>query len=473
MTKEQENLNDVKFIYEAVEAFHGRPHDEIRAHFQDNHNDVFTTLTLRSGGTFFCGKAAYARFDAIAKRKLKRGSDAERDFAFRDYVEAIRTAFAETFIEQAKPIDQRSVSKFLSLADRLAAERLVERTYHLSCELFKEETPDTFKCGPVNFTTTKRFLSERQSEIDSYVQESHDAFAKGLRKRSPTLSPADVERDAERFASTHSERIRAYYSGNDWVASVSIASSHPSISRERAERVIDAAMDVLRLFAVYAPERIRRSSIVPQSETYELITERHGSVTARMYVSGRNAVAGDGWYDALQARAANIWRRLEEAITPICDGNIRDELDQRLVDALNWFGQAVRETNRAAAVVKYAAALERLTVTGHVENVERVVTRRTLILNQSRLDKSEEQIQREIGQFYQCRSDLMHGSLSPFHPSVEPILRFARELTRWSILEAARLFHLLRQNGHPTRKALATAYQGGKKWDDGSLLSGA
>jgi hypothetical protein len=203
-----------------------------------------------------------------------------------------------------------------------------------------------------------------------------------------------------------------------------------------------------------------------------LISEHPGSVSASKYVSGRNARGGRGWHEALQARVPHIWTRLAEAITPLCAGRIRDELDQRLVDALNWFGQATRETNRGAAVVKYAAALERLTITGHIEGVERAVIRRTLILNQTRTDKSEEQIEREIGRFYQCRSDLMHGSLSPFDPSVDKILRLGWELARWSILEAAQLFHLVRESGHPTRNALAAAYQGGRVRDDGSLLPG-
>jgi hypothetical protein len=116
VTKADENLEDVTFIYAAVEAFHNRPHAEIKSHFTDHHDDIFTTLSLPSGNTFFCGKVAYARFEALAKRTLKIGSSSAINFAFRDYVAALRTAFAETFIEQRKPINQRSVGKFLELA---------------------------------------------------------------------------------------------------------------------------------------------------------------------------------------------------------------------------------------------------------------------------------------------------------------------------------------------------------------------
>jgi hypothetical protein len=96
-----------------------------------------------------------------------------------------------------------------------------------------------------------------------------------------------------------------------------------------------------------------------------------------------------------------------------------DELNQRLLDALNWFGQAVVEQNAGAKVVKYTAALERLTVTGHVDDgLENLVIKRVAILNQDREDKPLEEIKKQLGELYQCRSDLMHGSLSPHAPFI-------------------------------------------------------
>lgn len=61
---------------------------------------------------------------------------------------------------------------------------------------------------------------------------------------------------------------------------------------------------------------------------------------------------------------------------------IRDAHRDRWLDALNWYGKVVSEHGRAAKLVKFVAALERLTVTKETgtADVTEVVTKRTVVL---------------------------------------------------------------------------------------------
>ena len=184
---------------------------------------------------------------------------------------------------------------------------------------------------------------------------------------------------------------------------------------------------------------------------------RFGQMTMRF--AGKGVRAGDGWYGALMEQAASLWALFGQAIDELRDEEKIEELNRRLLDALNWVGQAVVEPNPAAKVVKYSAALERLTITGHMDNeIEKTVIQRTTFLNKDRTDKTVEQIKEDLGKLYQCRSDLMHGSMSPYSPEVSGVLNIAWEACRWAILNAAQLFACLRANGNIGRKDLQAAY---------------
>jgi hypothetical protein len=460
-SKEEQNIADATFVIEELNRFITMdPRDVIR-HIREHPEDAFATLRGPRGGILFCGKTAYDRFEQIADRTIKRGSAEEKTFDRRDYVRALRDAFAKVFIEGAKPVTQGSVMRFINRARELATADLVHVTHHLPCVVFYDRAPDHFSVGPVTFTTRERFLAQQEEELRRYRNSNFSAFAAGLRKRQSELSDAEVEAESAEFADKHIEGIRSYYLEYEWVASVLIPPAHGSVSQLRAERTVDAALDVLRLFVPTFPERYRRAN-APKTpfHTRELMTNASGRLISAMRQGGRGAPALEGWYEGVMSDAPELWQEFERAIGRLTKGDKPDELTQRLVDALNWFGQAVVEANPAAAIVKYTAALERLTITGHVDQgLEAMVIKHVAFLNGDRTDKSAREIIDDLGKLYQMRSDLMHGSLSPYDDSVPAVLRIGWEVTRWSLLRAALVFRSLRASGKANRKDLGTVYE--------------
>jgi hypothetical protein len=387
-------------------------------------------------------------------------------FEKHDVIRALKSSFVKTYLLERKEPNQSSAAKLINRAKRLAIEEFVHVTHHIPCQLFRETDPSEFNLGPIRFCTMETFLSSMMPRLDDYRRESREAFAAGLRIRERSKAEKDVIRESEDFAQLHSKTIHEYYSRNAWVASLTISPCHFSVSQRRAERAVDAALNVLRLFALYAPERLRRAkSAGSPSETHELHADvNDGKIDVAAVYDVTSAIAGEGWYTHHSEKARHLWEPLEDVVKAVAGAEKIDELNLRLIDALDWFGQAVCETQPAAKVVKYAAALERLTMTGHVAaGIENLVIRRVLLLNGDRKDKSASEIEQELRIFYECRSNLMHGSISTTDPSVATVLRIGWETTRWSILKAAQLFWVIRANGPPTRKSLTAAYDGGRR----------
>lgn len=466
MNKGKQNVSDVAFIFGEITRFGALPWHELVTYRQSHQDETFATVGGR-GRTVFCGRAAISRLEKLAERTLSVRSSGDRALDTHAYMDALGSELVEEYVVRKQPVNERSVARTISRAKRDATAALVHGSYHIPCEIFSEKDPDRFVFGPIQFIRTTAFLAERDAQIRAYRSDSQRAFADGLRLRSPQLSDDDVLREAEAFATRHIDRITGHFSDHDWVASVLIPPSHPDVSKARAERAIDAALDALRLFALYAPERLRRASSSREPrETHHLYSDQDGTLHAGAFYAGKGAVAGDGWYAHHTTAAQHLWQPLQEAILPLCADEPMDELNRRLLDALDWFGQAIQETEAAPAVVKYTAALERLTMTGFVEKgIEKLVIKRVLLLNQDRTDKPAEQIERDLGELYACRSKLMHGSLSPADRRVQKVLRIAWEVTRWSIFTAVQLFALIRRHGTPNRKGLAAAYEGGRRSD--------
>lgn len=90
--------------------------------------------------------------------------------------------------------------------------------------------------------------------------------------------------------------------------------------------------------------------------------------------------------------------------------------NERLVDALYWFGDAVREKNSAVSTVKFITSLERLlTFDEHGSLKERICNRAIAIIRHwgFKEDSSLPQLKKSLARVYKLRSDILHGSVSP------------------------------------------------------------
>lgn len=74
MTKEQQNIDDVKFICDEVERFASMTVEETRDHLRRNPGDGFNHLRHPTRGILFCGRSAFDRFGKLADRMITPAS---------------------------------------------------------------------------------------------------------------------------------------------------------------------------------------------------------------------------------------------------------------------------------------------------------------------------------------------------------------------------------------------------------------
>ena len=107
-------------------------------------------------------------------------------------------------------------------------------------------------------------------------------------------------------------------------------------------------------------------------------------------------------------------------LAPTVDPSLQRPLSARLVDALKWYGEAVREEPSASRIVKAVTAIERLVMTGDKYKItDKVAKRSAMLLCGTGLEKDFYQAVERMKHFYDLRSGLAHGRLSPFDPVVE------------------------------------------------------
>jgi hypothetical protein len=133
---------------------------------------------------------------------------------------------------------------------------------------------------------------------------------------------------------------------------------------------------------------------------------------------------------------------MEVAVNP----NLSRPISQRVLDAIYWFGEAVRETADAARIIKYATALERMLMTSEHDDIGKYVSERCAAFCWvGDPKKALEEYKAETESLDDLRSRLVHGDLSPLAPQVAEKVDGASTLTRLAILSV--LNHFSDQGG--------------------------
>ena len=224
---------------------------------------------------------------------------------------------------------------------------------------------------------------------------------------------------------------------------MTVSACDPKVSGERAETTVRAALDILKLFfGSYNGRGLRLGHDRGYSErTASLTRGPDGTFRHSIGQRGEGALLNAGWYSAWRRTMHGFFRLQAARLKVIIPGNKSDHRD-RWLDALNWYGQAVSERLPSAQLVKYVAALERLTVTAedhtnedHREEVTDIVTRRTALLAvQSYEPNLLKQARENARKLYRWRLDLMHGRSSPLSKEISSVIYLASEIVQEAIL---------------------------------------
>ena len=287
-----------------------------------------------------------------------------------------------------------------------------EISHHLPCVLTHElpknpiagePGPDQFDLGPVKFRRLEIFLADLNQSVERKQKE--------------------VGGSLEHFVEAAKR--------HGWVASVSIPRCAPDVSRARAETIVGAGIDFLKLVIGLRHAksmRLPHTSAARNRETC-VLSEENGKVEWTWY--GRElegALVGGNWFDSIPQN----FRCFAGHLLASCLNGRQSEATNRLVDALKWFGDASFEESSGVQIAKWVTALERLTTTGGFNT--NVFSERVAILTGEREAGQLERAYRDAQEAYDLRCDVMHGTRSQDDRHFTINAGLVHDLTRMAIL---------------------------------------
>jgi hypothetical protein len=265
-----------------------------------------------------------------------------------------------------------------------------------------------------------------------------------------------VFQPAAKFRAAHADAIAADpdlaalvkrdFAPWDWTAEVTVRGCDRIVSRDRALKAVDGALDMLRLYA--GPDGARNlgragAPGLPPVAPAGLWADMQG----RLHPLRAEASPGPDAVEILQRLHGEDGRdwldRAGGTLQPLADPSLDWPLAARFRDAASWFGEGVTEASHAARILDFVTAIERAVVTGDHPEVWRCVTRRAAILGAAAEGGDFADWLRRADEIYEIRSQIVHGALSPFAPEAAAMAPRVAALARAALCGALVFFETL------------------------------
>jgi hypothetical protein len=383
-------------------------------------------LPLPSGGEILCGMQAIQRLHNLAMRTLRHSDVAGTVEAGKVY-EALKRLIIPYFRDKDGKPQVTEVEALLSAAIDEVKSARSDATHYVPCRLMFVKRPTEFAVGPVTFRTTDIFHEHMATRFAAYVESGG--------------SPERRDLCAGLVA-----QAKHYYDSFGWVGEVRILGCDPETSKQRGLLAVTAALDILHLlFGAYHTDRmVVGGPRLAEDRRAHLHLDSDGLLDVSCSSSSISAVGfQDGW-DKLFMREdfAFLLSTASKALDPLVNPTIQRPLGVRFVDAASWFGDAVREQSQAARIVKASNALEHLLTTGERGPgiTKRLKERAAAVCYDPEGTETFDELANQFGRAYALRSDLVHGSLSPFDPMVEEACESVLRLVQGALCGALAFF---------------------------------
>jgi hypothetical protein len=460
-TKSEKDIDDIDFIINELVRYGSMEVRDLMAYLREHKNDYWHSIpSPRGDGSHLTiGEAAGRRFYELAARHLATRADLNNNFDIDLFIKAVKNEFVWTFLKKReKELSQRTLDKMLSGAVRRAKKAHKALTHYIPCIIVSSSEPEAFRIGPVVFVRMEKFLQEHKDAFEAereriredHIRRCQEAIAGG--RRAEDIATPDI---SEGIANRLVRDTIAYFEKFKWMAMVSIPECDVTLSRERAERAIEAALDILKLFFGRSHgEGLRQGhSIGAPPNTAKLTREVDGKFDFSLSWASQDTPTGSEWINVLIKPDDSYFRAAASALGSCVDPQYSSHLKERFLDAMAWYGQAISEQQTSVQIVKYVAALERLTVTKKLEEgLTSTVTRRAALLSYDGTKEGYERSLKDAEKVYDYRSGLMHGSRSPFDKDLKFVVPLAEKITQKALFNSLRIFTRLE---HEVDKAKA------------------
>lgn len=417
----KKNLQDLEFVLGEIVnrqrdfAEGGKP--EVR--------DAFCTIPHPSGrGSLIVGRAGFEAMDRLAE-VAARAAGMQKRVKLTDVRTNIGKLISERFLGEGQELSDKTVAKMLNEAGRRAKATLGKRTYLIPCHLSTRTEPDPIVLGPVRFIGTAG---------------AHGRIRKAFFR---------LRAESEHYRRDRSWMLQAlrYYRGFRWFAEVEVEGCDGDRAAAIAREAATAALNFVQL--VIGPRHSHRMLIEG--------TPNFASRTASLHLTGEDDLhfetrvgylgevgLPDGWAaEMAKGEYGDALRRAGTVLEMVVNPDLDRPLSQRMLDAVQWYGEAVRDTSPSTRIVKYVTALERLILTGEkFEELTDAASDRVAALCMGiEPGKGFAELKTEFKRVYDVRSGLVHGSISLSSPKVRATLGAAATFSEHALKQALHSWH--------------------------------
>lgn len=441
---------DIEFICKQLVRFAKMPMDEHMAYLRRHPNQAFHRIPRPDGkGHLQCGHLAWKRLDALVDVALDLDHNLDRRVARQRAMDAITDAFVRQVLSKAHEVNLETST--LLLQDTLAelSRSLAVTEHYLPCVLFPDGAPDEFNVGPVTFARKRKFFQEKRGalklsvdvETAAHIEHVNAAVSKGL----PRDRSIDAIESRRLVRALQANAVKAYR-GYPWIASISVINCDKETSQERATQTVEMALHVLRILLGAEPtKKIRLAwSRGDALRTAHLFSDSKGVINPSFGISVLGPVGTKNWHEALM-RSSSELAILGSALKSIANPIKIPHLQHRLLDAINWYGDAATDANSQSSIVKYVSAIERLFFGAFEKNHTKNFGGRIKDIFDAFGCNDDKRAYEQALDVYKARSALVHGARSTIDMERHKIVYQAASLSRMCILCAAQLYPMMLQ----------------------------
>lgn len=414
---------DIEFVLSELIRFAQKETRELLQH-NSKLELLWATLPHPSGGgILICGAEAHNRLENMAKLAVSRSQHAGRiDPA--EVLTKLKSIISHRFIGEKRNLTTKEADKAVASAVRQAAKACTDRTHLVPCHLGNIEYPNCFVIGPVKFGHQAEVFERLEPQFQEYLKSRAGESVRELPQRLLNVA-------------------REYYGSFGWVAEVTIEKCDQNTSRRLAERIVQNSIDCLHLLLGGAYSNHIRAGgpgfNIDRRGNLEI--NNAGEIEISNSTDWHSHHLPENWWEQLNSgQGKHLIDLIGLAINKGNDVPVPAPLSQRFLDAVAWYGEAVRDDFAASRMVKYVTAIERMLVTKKEEKLADTLANRGAAMIYLPGNNNFDQLKKCFLDVYDFRSNLVHGSVSPTSSSFWSGLVDAEELANAVLCRTLQFF---------------------------------
>lgn len=410
MATSKENIRDFDFIFnEAIRLFELRKSSIEKVYKADFNNEVEILASIISKPKdivspnsyqkdFLVSSDSWHRLRNIATRSLE-SEGLTHKVSIDDYIQSIQESIY-IHVMQGRGLDGSGYASILSTATKRTRYKMGKVTYYLPFNALIPKFKQKINLGLIE-------IVHKESVLNKIKNDSHyDLFVDN-----------------------------SSFNSYDSLIRITIPKASGAMSESRVNNVADFIYGVIQVFAKHhnadAKQLALINNLVKTNINYFIIQEDEFEVCGGVQFQG----SLDQFWELFEA---DLNTPLGEIIKLLTEHSLnpRDKecLADRLIDAFYWYGEAVKDSNRNAQIIKLVTALERLVTFSSKKRQKSKEYEKT---REGESDKDGEKKESKITKNFCNRIassiSIFHGEVNEYKNDLNKLYKLRSELVHGSI----------------------------------------